>query len=106
MIASPNQSRTREAESTLRRDAAGLISVSGLDVGIGGALMASCGPIVTISGGPAMAAPAGFSSQGLAIGIQIVAPIRKELARLQLAYAYELAANWTSMHLPPLLKPS
>jgi hypothetical protein len=35
-----------------------------------------------------------------------VAPIRKELARLQLAYAYELAANWTSMHLPPLLKPS
>jgi amidase len=62
--------------------------------------------LITMTGGPALAVPAGFSSQGLPIGIQIVAPVRRELACLQLAYAYELAASWTSSHLPPLIKPT
>jgi amidase len=60
--------------------------------------------LITMSGSPALAVPAGFSSQGLPIGIQIIAPNHGELACLQLAYAYELATNWTSTHLPPLLK--
>jgi amidase len=62
--------------------------------------------LITMTGGPALAVPAGFSRQGLPIGIQIVAPNHNELACLQLAYAYELATNWTSTHLPPLLGPS
>ena len=62
--------------------------------------------LITMSGGPALAVPAGFSSQGLPIGIQIVAPNHDELACLELAYAYELATNWTSTHLPSLLRPT
>jgi amidase len=54
----------------------------------------------------ALAVPAGFSRQGLPIGIQIVAPNHDELACLELAYAYELATNWTSTHLPSLLRPT
>jgi amidase len=59
--------------------------------------------LITMSGCPALAAPAGFNSQGLPIGIQIVAPHRRELDCLQLASAYELATNWTNERLPSLL---
>jgi amidase len=62
--------------------------------------------LITMTGGPALAVPAGFSSRGLPIGIQIVAPNHDELACLQLAYAYEAATNWTSTHLPSLLTPA
>jgi amidase len=60
--------------------------------------------LVTMSGCPALAAPAGFSENGLPIGIQIIGPNRSELGCLQLAYAYELATDWAHAHLPPLLK--
>jgi amidase len=60
--------------------------------------------LITMSGCPALAAPAGFSGQGLPIGIQIIAAHRHEFECLQLAYAYEQAANWTGAHLPTLLK--
>ena len=60
--------------------------------------------LVTMSGCPSLAAPAGFGSQGLPMGIQIVAPNRRELDCLQLAYAYEGASGWTGSHLPPLLR--
>jgi amidase len=40
---------------------------------------------ITMSGCPALTAPAGFSDQGLPIGIQIVGPNRAELSCLQLA---------------------
>ena len=59
--------------------------------------------LITMSGCPALAVPAGFGNQGLPMGIQIVAPNHHELACLQLAYAYELATNWTSTHLPSLI---
>ena len=49
--------------------------------------------LVTMSGCPALAVPAGFSDQGLPIGIQIVAP----------AHAYDVATNWVSRRHPPLL---
>jgi amidase len=58
---------------------------------------------VTMSGCPALAAPAGFSHQGLPIGIQIVGPNHAELSCLQLAYAYDTATNWATKRLPPLL---
>jgi hypothetical protein len=59
--------------------------------------------LITMSGCPALAVPAGFGNHGLPIGIQIVAPNHHEFACLQLAYAYELATNWTGTHLPSLV---
>jgi amidase len=59
--------------------------------------------LITMSGCPALAAPAGFSGRGLPIGIQIIAANRHEFECLQLGYAYEQAANWTGSHLPALL---
>jgi len=59
--------------------------------------------LITMSGCPALAVPAGFGNQSLPMGIQIVAPNHYDFACLQLAYAYELAMNWTSTHLPSLI---
>ena len=59
--------------------------------------------LVTMSGCPALAAPAGFNDRGLPIGIQIIAPNRQELSCLQLAYAYESALDAAKRRLPPLL---
>jgi amidase len=59
--------------------------------------------LITMSGCPSLAAPAGFGDHGLPIGIQIVGPPRRELDCLQLAYAYQLATNWTNARLPSLL---
>lgn len=58
---------------------------------------------ITMSGCPALAAPAGFSAHGLPIGIQIVGPNHAELACLQLAYAYDSATSWSTRRLPGLL---
>jgi len=58
---------------------------------------------ITMSGCPALAAPAGFSDRGLPIGIQIVGPNHAELACLQLAYAYDTASSWSARRLPGLL---
>lgn len=60
--------------------------------------------LITMSGCPALAVPAGFSSDGLPVGIQIVAPICRELACLQLGHAYTQAANLTASRLPPQLR--
>jgi len=59
--------------------------------------------LVTMSGCPSLAVPAGFNAQGLPIGIQIIGPNRRELDCLSLGYAYEAATNWTNARLPPLL---
>jgi amidase len=59
--------------------------------------------LVTMSGCPSLAVPAGFNAQGLPIGIQIIGPNRRELDCLCLGYAYEAATNWTKARLPPLL---
>ena len=58
---------------------------------------------ITMSGCPALAAPAGFSDHGLPIGIQIVAPIHSELSCLQLAHAYDSATSWSTRRLPGLI---
>jgi amidase len=58
---------------------------------------------VTMSGCPALAVPAGFSAQGLPIGLQIVGPNHSELSCLQLAYAYDNATQWVAKRPPPLL---
>jgi len=58
---------------------------------------------ITMSGCPALAAPAGFGPGGLPIGIQIVGPLHAELACLQLAYGYDTATRWATKRLPGLL---
>jgi len=58
---------------------------------------------VTMSGCPALAAPAGFNAQGLPMGIQIVAPNQADFACLQLAHAYDIATAWPTRRPPPLL---
>src|SRR5262249_10261512 len=58
---------------------------------------------VTMSGSPALAAPAGFSADGLPMGLRIVAPNREELSCLQLAHAYDRQTRWVERYPPPLL---
>jgi amidase len=59
--------------------------------------------LITMSGCPSLAVPAGFSAQGLPMGLQIIAPVHRELDCLQLAHAYEQATQWTSKRPPALL---
>ena len=59
---------------------------------------------ITMSGCPALAAPAGFNDQGLPIGIQIVAPNHAELACLQLGHAYDRATAWPTRRPPSLIQ--
>jgi len=59
--------------------------------------------LVTMSGCPALAAPAGFGPAGLPMGIQIVAPVHRELDCLQLAFAYEQASVARLRRTPGLL---
>jgi amidase len=58
---------------------------------------------ITMTGCPSLAVPAGFGPRGLPIGIQIVAPLNRERACLQLGHAYHQASNWTGRRLPPQL---
>jgi amidase len=58
--------------------------------------------LVSMSGCPSLAAPAGFGAGGLPMGLQIIAPVQRETACLELALAYEAATDWTS-RLPPAL---
>jgi amidase len=59
--------------------------------------------LITMSGCPSLAVPAGFSSQGLPMGLQIIAPVREDMACLKLGHAYDQATNWTAKRLPPLI---
>ncbi len=65
-------------------------------------MKATC--MVTMSGCPSLAVPAGFSSGGLPIGIQIVGPMHHDLDCLKIGHAYEQASNWTAKRPPPLLR--
>jgi amidase len=49
--------------------------------------------LISMSGCPALAVPAGFGASGLPMGIQIVAPVHRELDCLYLAYAHTIAAK-------------
>jgi amidase len=48
---------------------------------------------VTLTACPAISVPAGFTSSGLPVGIQIVGPHRGDLSVLQMAHAFEQATN-------------
>jgi amidase len=61
--------------------------------------------LVSMSGCPALAAPAGFGGEhNLPMGIQIIAPNHRELDCLRLGHAYTSAVDWTSTRPPALLR--
>ncbi|WP_350335289.1 amidase [Coralliovum pocilloporae] len=47
-----------------------------------------------ILGLPALSVPAGFSPDGLPVGLQLLAPVYEDLELLQLAHAFEEATGW------------
>ena len=49
---------------------------------------------ITVTGLPAISVPAGFTDQGLPVGIQIVGRHQRELEVLQLAHAFEQATQY------------
>ncbi|MDB5424181.1 MAG: amidase, partial [Phenylobacterium sp.] len=59
--------------------------------------------LITMSGCPALAVPAGLGPAGLPMGLQIVAPVHEEMACLKLAAAYEAADPWWLRRPPPML---
>jgi amidase len=56
---------------------------------------------ITVTGCPAISVPAGFTSSGLPVGIQIVAPHNQERRLLEVAYAFEQLTRFGDRH-PPL----
>ncbi len=57
---------------------------------------------ITMSGCPALAVPAGFSPVGQPMGLQLVAPLRRELDCLKVANAYDRATRWAERRPPTL----
>lgn len=51
-----------------------------------------------VNGWPAISVPCGFTSKGLAMGLQIIGPNDGEPVIFQLAHAYEQATNWHKRH--------
>ncbi|MFD0687694.1 amidase [Actinomadura fibrosa] len=62
--------------------------------------MRSC-YLVSATGCPALSVPAGFTPDGLPVGLQIVGPHRADLAVLQIGHAYERATGHGARR-PPL----
>jgi amidase len=60
--------------------------------------------MVTMTGCPSLAVPAGFSASGQPMGIQIIGPVRHDMDCLKLGHGYEQASNWTAKRPPPLLR--
>jgi amidase len=60
--------------------------------------------LISLSGCPALAVPAGFDAGGLPMGLQIIAPIRQEAACLQLGAAYEAVEPLWRLRPPPVLQ--
>lgn len=56
----------------------------------------------TMAGLPALAAPAGFSVQGLPAGLQIIGPVQADLAVLQIGHAYDQASGHARVASPLL----
>ena len=59
--------------------------------------------IGTLINAPVLAMPAGFSADGLPIGLQVIGPHRGELQLLDLAAAWERRTQFTQRRVPPML---
>ena len=53
---------------------------------------------ISVTLGPAISVPCGFTPEGLPVGIQLVAPPRREVELLQLAYGFEQATRVADRH--------
>ncbi len=60
---------------------------------------------ISVTGLPAISVPAGFTRDGLPVGLQIVGRRRQEVAVLRAAAAFEAAAPWAD-RVPPGLGPA
>ena len=58
--------------------------------------------LITATGSPALSVPAGFTADGLPVGLQIVGPHRADLLVLQLGHAFEQATGH-GLRRPPLV---
>jgi amidase len=59
--------------------------------------------LVSMTGCPSLNVPAGFSTSGLPMGMQLVGRNQAELSCLQLAFAYDEATRWAEKRKPALL---
>jgi amidase len=66
--------------------------------------MASC-YLISVTGLPAISVPAGFTSDGLPVGLQLVGPPRGDLELLRAAYAFE-QATLVGTRKPPIVGPT
>jgi amidase len=60
---------------------------------------------VTATGCPALSVPAGFTADGLPVGLQVVGPHHGDLAVLQAGHAFEQATRH-QLQRPPVVRPS
>ena len=51
----------------------------------------------TMAGLPTLAAPAGFTSRGLPVGLQIIGPVQTDMSVLQVGHAYDLASGYSKI---------
>ena len=51
----------------------------------------------TMAGLPTLAAPAGFTSGGLPVGLQIIGQVQNDMSVLQLGHAYDLASGYSKI---------
>jgi amidase len=58
----------------------------------------------TLAGTPVMNIPAGFSKDGLPMGVQLIGKRQAEMAVLQMARAYERATDWVTKYPPNMRK--
>ncbi|MBP7001293.1 amidase [Amaricoccus sp.] len=58
--------------------------------------------VASMTGGPALAVPAGFGPAGLPIGLQLIGPPRADLAVLRLGHAYDRLQPFTARRSPLL----
>ena len=56
--------------------------------------------LFNLTGNPAASAPAGFSSEGLPIGLQIIGGMKDEVTVLAASAAFEEARPWASKRPP------
>jgi amidase len=57
----------------------------------------------SLAGTPVMNLPAGFSADGLPMGVQLIGKRQSDLAILQMSKAYESATQWVQKSPPPIL---
>lgn len=60
---------------------------------------------VNLAGSPALALPAGFSAEGLPVGMQLIGKKFRESELFQIGYAYQQETDWHKQS-PPIIKKS